>query len=586
MKRRGLLLRHLHVPLSIAVAVAAVGIVAASLLRQSSTRQTFDSLAESARLAQASLLASPPGTEDAVCKRIGSPTLRVTVIRLDGRVLGDSEARVEDMENHLDREEFLAARQGRVGTSVRPSATVGRDMAYLALPVVTRGGTSLVVRVATPEAPILFDLRDLYGRIALAGVLALAALTVVTVLVERRRRRPILALQDAAAAFARGELDRRLSLRRPADLAAVAESLDAMAASLRARVQELSAQTAELAGVLSGMVEAVIILDDKLLVRGINPSALRLAGRGIAEVQGTSLLEVLRSTRLHDLALRALSSTTPLEDTVTFVGTPPTVVQVHAVPLADQAARLVLVLNDITRLDALEKVRRDFVAAVSHELNTPVTAVKGALATLLAGAIEDDPAAARRFAEAAQRHTDRLVALIEDLMALARLEKLDSGQLERHRCALEGIARAAAAICEARATARQVALVVSCDPGVSAEANPSLLEKALVNLVDNAIEYSNPGTRVSIEVRADADAVTLAVRDQGIGIPAQDLPRVFERFYRVDKGRARDAGGTGLGLAIVKHIVSAHGGSIRAESQPGAGSTFTIFLPARPLSEN
>jgi len=367
---------------------------------------------------------------------------------------------------------------------------------------------------------------------------------------------------------------------RPPDLKVVADSLNRMAEALRQRMAEVTAQRNELQAMLAGMVEGVVVLDGSLLIREINPSALRLAGRSIAEVQGASLLEVFRNTRLHDLARGALAASTPLEDTITLPGAREVTLQVHASQLPEDGGRIVLVLNDITRLEALETVRRDFVANVSHELKTPITAVKGSLETLLEGALTEDPAAARRFLEVAARHSDRLASIIDDLLSLSRLEQQEGATLEKQECVLEGIARGAMQVCQAKAAAREIELALEAGAGLTAFVNPQLLEQALTNLIDNAIKYSIPGSRVDIRVRRAGTGIALEVQDRGSGIPKPDLPRVFERFYRVDKARSRELGGTGLGLAIVKHIVLAHGGTVQAESELGAGSTFTILLPA------
>jgi two-component system phosphate regulon sensor histidine kinase PhoR len=438
---------------------------------------------------------------------------------------------------------------------------------------------SLAVRVSTAEQNLQEVLRGIYGRIALAGLILLAAVTALTLLVERRMIDPIAALQRAAAAYAAGQLEHTLHVPRPLDLKAVADSLNQMAAALRQRMAEVTAQRNELQAMLAGMVEGVVVLDKDLRIREINPSALRLAGRTIAEVQGSSLLEVFRNTRLHDLARAALGSNTPQEGTISLPGSRELTLQVHASQLPEDGARIVLVLNDITRLQALETVRRDFVANVSHELKTPITAVKGALETLLEGALEEDPAAARRFLEVASRQSERLASIIDDLLALSRLEQQEGAALEKQQTLLEAVARGAMQVCQAKADSRGVTMVLEAEEGLTARINPQLLEQALTNLIDNAVKYSNPGAAVLIRLRRTASGVSLAVQDRGIGIPPKDLPRVFERFYRVDKARSREMGGTGLGLAIVKHIVLAHGGAVRAESELGSGSTFTIELP-------
>jgi two-component system, OmpR family, phosphate regulon sensor histidine kinase PhoR len=224
-------------------------------------------------------------------------------------------------------------------------------------------------------------------------------------------------------------------------------------------------------------------------------------------------------------------------------------------------------------------VRSDFVANVSHELKTPITSIKGFLETLSDGAV-DDPQNARRFLEIALRQAERLNAIIEDLLSLSRIEQeAESNQLPRSIESVRDVVAGAVDVCRSKAEAKSVVVHVSCDGDPHAEVNGPLLEQAIVNLVDNAIKYSDPGSAVEVAASADADTIVIRVRDKGAGIEAAHLPRVFERFYRVDKARSRKLGGTGLGLAIVKHIVAAHGGNIEVESEPGKGTTFTLTLP-------
>ena len=576
--RRNLLARYLHYPVIIAVTLLAASLAFGALVRWLSYSQTVDALEQSARLAQAHILAAPSVATDRLCKQLGTARLRLTVIRLDGVVLGDSEADPAMMENHLDREELLAARQGRTGVATRLSASVGRRTIYVALPAVAFGDQSLVVRAAAAERDLHRELADVYLQIAVSAAILLAAISALTLLVERRMIDPIAALQRATAAYAAGELEHALHISRPPDLKAVADSLNRMAAALRQRMAEVTAQRDQLQAMLAGMVEGIVVLDRHLTIREINPSALRLAGRGTRPTHGATLLEVFRSTQLHELASQALATAGPVEGTVAFPGLDERTLQVHVSPLSGAEGGILLVLNDITRLQELERVRRDFVANVSHELKTPITAVKGALETLTRDVLQEDPAAAGRFLEVATRHSDRLASIVDDLLSLSRLEQ-QGATLDKEDCALEEVARGAMQVCQVKAAARGIRLELQAEEGLRAAVNPQLLEQALSNLIDNAIKYSNPGSTVSLHLRRRAEGVTLAVQDRGIGIPRQDLSRVFERFYRVDKARSRELGGTGLGLAIVKHIVLAHGGTVQGESELGAGSTFTILLP-------
>jgi two-component system phosphate regulon sensor histidine kinase PhoR len=238
----------------------------------------------------------------------------------------------------------------------------------------------------------------------------------------------------------------------------------------------------------------------------------------------------------------------------------------------------VIVLDDITDIQRLQRVRRDFVANVSHELKTPIASIKGFVETLLDGAAED-PDDRARFLEIIGRQADRLAAIIEDLLALSRLEQSQaSGSLPLASTPLADVLATVAAECRPRATERSVRLEIDCPPDVTADINGPLLEQAVINLVDNAIKYSAAGRVVRVSAARDGEAV-IRVSDEGCGIAAEHLPRLFERFYRVDTARSRKLGGTGLGLAIVKHIAKAHGGSVDVESEAGVGTTFTLRLP-------
>ena len=364
--------------------------------------------------------------------------------------------------------------------------------------------------------------------------------------------------------------------------------------SLRAENRELQIQ-ARIAAAEKSHTEAIIFsISDAVIVTNrfdelvlANEAAERLFGFKLASSQrktidrvvpdGT-LVRLIRETRSHGRNFPRKV----VEHTIESKGLPRTYTVTLSCVVAppNEVAGVVAVLHDVTREKEIARMKTDFVSNVSHELKTPITAVKGALETLLEGALEEDPAAARRFLEVAARHSDRLASIIDDLLSLSRLEQQEGAALEKQECVLEGIARGAMQVCQDKADARRVSLELQAEAGLVAAVNSQLLEQALTNLIDNAIKYSNPGSPVDISVRRTGAGIALTVRDRGIGIPKQDLPRVFERFYRVDKARSRELGGTGLGLAIVKHIVLAHGGTVQAESEPGAGSAFTIELPA------
>ena len=291
---------------------------------------------------------------------------------------------------------------------------------------------------------------------------------------------------------------------------------------------------------------------------------------------------MVRKADLLRFVARTLSGKAPVEGDIVLRDESERFLQAHGTVLRDTRAQdigALIVLNDVTRLRRLENIRRDFVANVSHELKTPVTAIKGSVETLLDGALQK-PQDARRFLEIVARQADRLNAIIDDLLALSRIEQ----EAERHEIPLQRgrlgeVLRGALQACEVGAAAKSIRIECSCPESLQARINPPLLEQAMVNLIDNAVKYSRPDSEVLVEALREGGEVLIRVRDHGSGIGAEHLPRLFERFYRVDKARSRKAGGTGLGLAIVKHIVQAHSGRIAVTSVPGKGSTFTVYLP-------
>ncbi len=423
----------------------------------------------------------------------------------------------------------------------------------------------------------------------LTSVVLAAALLVVTLYLVLRVFRPLRAIAEAARRFSRGELTYRLELDAPPQLRAVADALNGMARQVDETITRISSQRNEVEAVFGSMVEGVVVVDRQRVINSLNSAAAVLFGRTPAEVKreahrGKSVIEFLRNTDVDSFAGQVLEEQTALERTVTLYRKAPVYVQIHGTVLRDEqgeCAGALLVLNDITRLKRLENMRRDFVANVSHELRTPITSIMGFVETLL----EDDPGdeeTRQRFLGIAHGHAQRLNLIIEDLLSLSRLESWE-GELPREDCALEQIVSRTIGSCEAAAQRRGIAIRDSYVGATRVSVNENLLEQALVNLVNNAVKYSNQDSVVEIVCRNDGQELQISVRDQGPGIPPADQLRVFERFYRVDRARSRAMGGTGLGLAIVKHIALAHNGEVSVTSMEGQGSVFTLCIPS-PLS--
>jgi two-component system phosphate regulon sensor histidine kinase PhoR len=356
-----------------------------------------------------------------------------------------------------------------------------------------------------------------------------------------------------------------------------------MAVELHERIDTIMRQRNELEAVLSSMSEGVIAVDTEEHVISMNQAAGQMFRCDSSEVQGRSIQEVVRNTALHRFVTDALSSQGSVEKDIVLYSDGERILNSHGTILRDSDGNrggALIVLNDVTHLRRLESMRRDFVANVSHEIKTPITAIKGFVETLRDGAMKN-PEDAERFLGIVEKHAERLDALIEDLLSLSRIEKeAEADEIILHEGHIRDLLQAAIQLCEAKAAPKNIRIELSCDEDLKANIDAPLLEQAVVNLLDNAIKYSEEGSTVWVEsARADGEII-ISIRDQGRGIAKEHLPRLFERFYRVDKARSRELGGTGLGLAIVKHITRAHGGHVDVKSLPGRGSTFTLRLPA------
>ncbi|MFA4964948.1 MAG: ATP-binding protein [Thermoleophilia bacterium] len=526
----------------------------------------------------------------AVVSRLGSASgTRLTVISGGvagaslGTILAESDIAPGRMENHRDRPEFKAAMQGQVGRSVRFSFTLSKEEMYVAVPVRGGGRVVAVVRAAMPLTTVNDALTTLYWRIGFSAVVVALLAALVGLFVSSRISRQMRQVTEGAGRFAAGDFSRKLSVPRTQEFAAVAESLNSMAERLDEEIRTLTRERNEREAVLVSMIEGVVAVDRHEAVITINEAAARLLGADRAAAVGRSIQEVVRNPELQRVVAETLAGRGPVQvELVLRVGAEDRTLQANGTLLHGAAhsggVGAVVVLNDVTRLKRLEAVRRDFVANVSHELKTPVTSIKGFTETLLDGAA-DDPVARERFLRIVAGQADRLNAIIGDLLALSTLEADQEGAAPLEEADVCDVVHVAAEVCSVKAGQKHIVLGVACTAAVYAQINPPLLEQAVVNLVDNAIKYSPEGSTVEVALEERSGEVVVLVRDHGSGISREHLPRLFERFYRVDKARSRDLGGTGLGLAIVKHIAQVHGGRVSVESEVGRGSTFRLHLP-------
>jgi two-component system phosphate regulon sensor histidine kinase PhoR len=512
-----------------------------------------------------------------------------------GKVLGDSEKDPDSMENHLNRTEVIAAISGNVGVSGRYSHTLMLDMMYAAVPVYVSGKLSAVVRTAFPLMSIKAAMAHLFMKNlwAIVSMAILAAL--VSYLISRKISLPINAMKNGAQRFASGDFNARLPLSGYEETCQLAVALNEMARRLSDMITRITEQNHELDAILSSMSEGVIAIDAQEKIILVNNAAAAMFAIDRQHSAGKRIGEVLRNNEIMEFLIKALKSESPVEQEV-FLPLlmaeplhPECNLQLHGSALHDSSMKSIgalMVINDITQIKKLENIRQDFVANVSHELRTPLTSIKGFVETLVSGAM-DDPKEARRFLGILRKQADRLNMIVDDLLSLSRIERdAERKAIELKECRLVDVLNAAIETCSARAQLKNISVDCSCDPTITAKIDPALLEEALVNLLDNAINYSENGKRIWVRAYFDrtdggekSSEAIISVQDEGMGIAQEHLSRLFERFYRVDKARSRKMGGTGLGLSIVKHIALAHGGRVDVQSTPGKGSIFCIYLP-------
>ncbi len=569
------------------VAVLAVAWYSSHSLRRFYYRHVSEDLRSRAQLVRRQMTADLIGRDfekiDRLCKQTGPrSSTRITVILPDGRVIGDSDEEVSKMKNHADRPEFRDAITNNLGQCLRFSKTLDKNMSYLAIPIRRENEILAVLRTSVPAAAIDEQLGEIYHRIFWAVGIVAAIAAVISLHLSKRISQPIEQIKDAAGRFAAGDMTGRLAVSKPDELAQLAEAMNQMAHQLDERINTITTQNSESDAILSSMIEGVIAIDSNGRIVRINRAAAAMLNADVKQARRRLIEEVISNADIMRFAQQALDAPSPTETEVVMMDNENRRLKLHAAPMknaADEKNGAVIVLSDITRIKQLEKMRRDFVANVSHELKTPITSIKGFVETLLEGALSE-PQQGRRFLEIIGKHANRLNAIIDDLFCLSRLE--ESGEKRAFSFDILPLAPVLAEAVElsgVRAQEKHIEITLDCDEDLRAQINPALLEQAVTNLVNNAVEYSPAESTVTVRACQTEEAIKIEVRDSGCGISEKYQERIFERFYVVDKSRSRKAGGTGLGLAIVKHIAQVHNGRISVNSQPGRGSIFTLTLP-------
>ena len=568
---------------TVTLALALVTLLAAGEQARWLRERSYQALEQSATRAQPVLVARPealaadwPALAIVASRLLG---LRVTLIAADGRVLGDSDVppkRLPGVENHAGRPEVREALAGRVGRSARRSRTLDQDLIYVALPARDLPGIA-VLRVAEP----LRGLAPLRGRLFALSLLAAAitlALSLPAVLwVAARQSRRTRELESVAQRLGSDERGVR-AREQPADeLGRLGRAINLMAARARSRLDLLERERDERERILAHLDDGVVLLDGDGRVTRMNRSIAVLLGQPLPALPGTPFQEFARAPELDDLVARARRDDRTVEAEVRLWMPQPRLVGATAIPLGEgPRGAMLLVLHDLSEREALQRVRQDFVTNAAHELRTPLTSLRGYAETLLEGGL-DDAEHREAFVRVIRDQAVRLEELLEDLLSLAELER-PGARLKSAPCDLRAIAERQVAAYRARAARAGLALELEPGPAVELDADAARLDQVIANLVDNAVKYTEHGT-VAVRVGVENGRAWCEVSDTGSGIPESEVPRIFERFYRVDKARSREKGGTGLGLSIVKHIVTLHGGELSVASRPGEGSTFRFTLP-------
>jgi len=507
---------------------------------------------------------------------------RVTLILPDGLVIADSEEDPSGMDNHADRPEIITAMEGGYGVSKRFSFTLNQSMMYVAIPIKSGGKTICVVRSSMSIDDLNRILHSIYRRMIMAGLVLLVAAAIFNYLFSKRLHKPIETMIKGFELFGRGDLDHRVFIDHSDELDSLSRAMNEMAAELDDRIRAITKQRNELEAILSSMIEGVLVVNSQEYMIRCNQAAAQMFHISCEEIENRPIQEVIRHGQLLQFIQACFMSEEPQEEEFVFYDEDKWI-QAHGTLLKDTDDKnmgVLIVLNDLTQMKKLQNIRKEFVANVSHELKTPITAIKGFVETLKDGAYQDKENALRFF-NIINNHADRLNALIEDLLRLSSIEQIsEEKSIELERSNIRDILEEAITVCSVKASKKKIKLELESPEDITASINAPLLLQAVLNLIDNAIKYSMDNSKVLIGCNKVKNQIQLFVQDRGAGIEKEHLPRLFERFYRVEKARSREMGGTGLGLAIVKHISQAHGGDVQVESTPGKGSVFTISLPS------
>ncbi len=505
---------------------------------------------------------------------------RITFIRADGYVWGDSDQDPSLMDRHADRIEVQGVLQSGAGESIRESTTLGYSMLYVAVPIKRDGQLAGVARIANPMDGLAATSGHIQQTVALAGALVAVLSLLLGIYLARTITAPVLDLTRMTDQMAAGHLNQHAAVHSADEIGSLARSFNQMSERLRETIRAITRERNQTAAVLTHMVDGVIVVEPEGQVGLINPAAWRLIGRAPTDAAGRSFASVVRDHQLAELYEISRQADGAEQERTLEMGSPPRFVRAVAAGVpSERGPRVVLLLEDWTELRQAEAARRDFAANASHELRTPLASLRAVVETLEAGV--DEPEMEREFLRRMHIELDRLTQMTAELIELSRIES-GQAELRRRPTDLAQVARTAAEVL--RPQAERAGLTLDVETGTelpTAEADPDRLQNVLINLIHNAIKFTSAGGSIVVRTFLQDGQAGISVSDTGVGIPAEELPRIFERFYKAD--HSRSGGGTGLGLSIAKHVVQAHGGRIWAESIEGRGSTFSFTIPSSAI---
>ncbi len=525
--------------------------------------------AESLEFTFASMLEDDPAELDSIADELGRRlNLRITLISRDGIVLADSEEQPDIMENHRTRPEVICAFNGEAGTSSRHSATLDRDMLYVAVPVEIGDSIPAVIRTSLFFSDLKSILQGIITDMAIIMLVVLIAGLIIAWLFSRSFADPIRNIADVTRKVGKGDYSIRVAPCSVSELSELSSDINGMISRTNELIEELSGKNISLDAILGSIVEGLVVISSGGIVIHANRSFRRMASAGDHE-EGFGYLDFVSNSEFRDFIGSVLNSEIVSgevkSDGNTFSA------RAADIPETDQ---FVITFRDITEIAAIARMKRKFAANASHELRTPLTSIKGYAETILENLSGED----RRYLKTILRNTDRLIRIVDDIRILSELEH-PATSLDMSDVNLEDAVNDAIEFFSGKAEEKGLDLIFEKETRIPIiRADRFRIEQVLINLIDNAVRYT-PAGAVTVRIGARGHFVTIVVSDTGIGIEEEHLLRLFERFYVVDKARSRNRGGTGLGLAIVKHIVTLHGGWVRVSSTPGSGSMFTVGLP-------